>query len=394
MRLALVTVLLGGEPAGAAEPPIRIDDFEDLDLEAAPGLSWVALGDWLVGGTSSGSVAAVQLPPGERSRGALRIEGRLGAPGRGYAGAWTALRGDGTPADLTGYRALRLRLRGTPGRYVVGLRRSDSRSAANFMAPVTVAASWAVVEVPFTDLVASPPKDGAVFSPTSLSWLGITSDRDTPREFTLEIDDVELVPAPPETPPPFALRKTALAEAREIETLSFTTLGSEGAGDGVSPTLPDARELAVAVDPARGLVWFRVGLEREPPGDWLGVNIALDVDGDPANGRAWWGQNKPFHFDRLVTAYLARGSGYWQGVTGVGDAEGTAAGRFDGLTTEARVVVDRKRRALVVGVPRDALGLRPDGKARLIATVGSNFTYNDDLPQAGALDVTIPSVTR
>jgi hypothetical protein len=137
MRLALVTVLVAGESAGAAEPPIRIDDFEDLDLEAAPGLSWVALGDWLMGGTSSGSVATVKLPAGERSRGALRIEGKLGNPERAFAGAWTALRGDGTGADLTGYAAIRFRLRGTPGRYVVGLRRSDTKSGGNFMAPVT-----------------------------------------------------------------------------------------------------------------------------------------------------------------------------------------------------------------------------------------------------------------
>jgi hypothetical protein len=96
----------------------------------------------------------------------------------------------------------------------------------------------------------------------------------------------------------------------------------------------------------------------------------------------------------LITAYLTRGSSYWQGVTGVGDADGIAAGRFDGLASDVRVVVERKRKALVVGVPRAALGLRPDGKVRLIATVGSNMTYNDDLPQAGALDVAIPSVTR
>ena len=34
-------------------------------------------------------------------------------------------------------------------------------------------------------------------------------------------------------------------------------------------------------------MWFRVGLAA-PVGDDFGVNLVLDLDGDPANGEPWW----------------------------------------------------------------------------------------------------------
>src|SRR5262245_38456949 len=113
-----IAYVLGIVTPAAAEPPLRIDDFEDLDLEAAPGLSWIALGDWLLGGASSGELACIRPSADNGSRGALRLTGHLrsGAP-IPVAGAWTALREDGTARDVTGYRSLRFRVRGTPGPY-------------------------------------------------------------------------------------------------------------------------------------------------------------------------------------------------------------------------------------------------------------------------------------
>src|SRR5262249_51764984 len=109
----LLSIVLSAAPASAGRPAIRIDDFEDLDLEAATGLSWVALGDWLIGGGSTGALAVVRPSPGNRSRGALRVDGHLRAGAQTpFAGAWAALRADATGCDLTDYRALRFRVRG------------------------------------------------------------------------------------------------------------------------------------------------------------------------------------------------------------------------------------------------------------------------------------------
>lgn len=133
VALALPVALAAASPARADPPSVRIDDFEDLDLEdldleAATGLSWGALGDWLLGGESSGTVAVGRPSAGNPSRGALRIDGHLRGAKHPFAGAWTALRGDGVPCDLTGQVALRFRARGTPGHHEAGVRRVDGTS--------------------------------------------------------------------------------------------------------------------------------------------------------------------------------------------------------------------------------------------------------------------------
>jgi hypothetical protein len=392
--LVIIAALATAGPARGDSPSIRIDDFEDLDVEAATGLSWTALGDWLMGGESTGAIAVGRPSAGNASRGALRIDGHLRGAKRPFAGAWIALRADGVPCDLAGYAAVRFRARGTAGRYEAGVRRVDTRSAMNFMAAFDVGAAWTTVELRFADLAPAPAPAGTpamAFAPSGIAWLGVASGADTPRDFALEIDDVELVPE--------AVRDAALAarathklkltDPRSLERLAFATIGRDDRGDGVSPRLPDARELQVAVD-GDDRLWFRFVLHDRPPDGWLGVNVALDVDDNRDNGGAWWGQNKPFHFDRLITAYLGRGAGYWQGFVGVADAAQVAAFAMDGRSRDVRVAVDPARRTLAVGVPRAALGLPAGGRVRLIGTVGSNFTFNDDVPADGALEVELP----
>ncbi|HEY6174368.1 MAG TPA: CIA30 family protein [Kofleriaceae bacterium] len=397
--LAIAILAASAAPAAATAPSIRIDDFEDLDLEAAPGLSWTAIGDWLIGGTSSGAIAAVRPSAGNRSHGALRLDGHLrDGTKHPFAGVWTALRGDGVPCDLAGYSGLRLRVRGTPGRYQAGVRRMDGKASGNYMAPIEVTAAWTSAMVRFADLARSAPvlaqstpaAEPTAFAPRGITWLGITTGEESPRDFTLEIDDVELVAETPPDPGLSPTQKLMLTDPRSLDRLAFTTIARDDRGDTVHPRLPDARELQLAVDPSDDRVWFRFVLQDPPPDGWFGLNVALDIDGDPDNGGAWWGQNKRFHYDRLITAYLGRGAGYWQGFVGVADAAQVASFSVAARSSDVRVAVDPARKTLAVGVPRVALGLAPGGRARLIGTVGSNLTFNDDVPAEGAIDVTIP----
>jgi len=114
------------------------------------------------------------------------------------------------------------------------------------------------------------------------------------------------------------------------------------------------------------------------------VNLALDLDGDPANGMAWWGTNTAFHFDRLVTAYgSVTGSGY-EGTIGIADAADVQAGNMVGPDTGAvRIGLDRAQPAFLVGIPRSALGTGTS-PVRLVAAVGSALMHNDDIPNEGA----------
>jgi hypothetical protein len=142
----------------------------------------------------------------------------------------------------------------------------------------------------------------------------------------------------------------------------------------------------VSQDSADGLIWFRIGLRDAPPSSWLGLNLALDVDGDPANGTPWWGVNTAFRFDRLVSVWLFKAGDEYQGVTGTADAAAVDQGDFMAGGRDLRVAVDHGSPAFLVGVPRSALGAGV-GMIRFVAAVGSALAHNDDVPDTGAIQL-------
>lgn len=386
-----------GTGTGAGE--LVIDDFADGDLEAAPGLSWMVIADDLLGGAGHGSLRV----EGTGESGALRLEGATGAPAPGvpvsFVGVWTAVGGDGSSRDLSAYRGIRLRARATAGSFSAGVRAGGL--AMNFMAPVTLGPDWSEIEIPFAELkpLLRPGAEPPAWSAADVAWIGLSASSREAGPVGVEIDRIAFYGGPDATAAPGApaaggrsfATKSRLAEAAGLRRLGWETLAEDETGDGLRPGLPDATSLAWAAGDD-GRVWFRIGLAAAPPERWFGVNVALDTNGDPADGANWWGSNSDFRFDRLVTAYLSEGNGYWQGAVGVASAEDVGRGAMSALSSDVLAAVDRERNALLVGVPRDAL---PAGRAlRLIATVGSSMVNNDDLPNRGAAELTLPATAR
>lgn len=367
-----------------------IDDFEDRDLLTDTNLGWIVLADDLFGGSSHSKVEIVS-PGASGSKAALRISGRAVKDGAPFilAGSWTPLDASGGPCDLTGFDGIRFRVRGrATGEMEVGVRRGSGSGLYNVMGAFTVREDWNVVEIPFRSLVAKPPaKPGTEWDPTSVWYFGFSTPANVESEFSIELDDVELVGGsgeraqPAATAVPYSIL-TTLASTEAARSLSWRNLASEEAGDAQVARLPDARSLGYHYDASADRMWFRVQLESTPPGDWFGLNVAVDADRDQTNGSPWWGTNKAFHWDRLISAYLFRVGDRWQGILGVADSAGVARGEMGSLaTTEVIVGADRDEPALFVGVPRASID--DDLEMNVIATVGSAMAPNDDVPNAG-----------
>jgi hypothetical protein len=153
------------------------------------------------------------------------------------------------------------------------------------------------------------------------------------------------------------------------------------------PSLPDATRLETIASAPGNMFWTRIALREAPHDRWIGMNLAVDVDGDPANGFAWWGANNAFRFDRLVTVWCFRVAAGCQGYVGLADASEAASGTFvSGGADKLRFAIDRDRRAFVVGVPRDLLTPRGH-EIRLVAAVGSALLFGDDVPGQGAATI-------
>lgn len=187
-------------------------------------------------------------------------------------------------------------------------------------------------------------------------------------------------PALAQTP----VQKVQLVPAETLSSLTWHMLVSDPQGDTLHPKLPDAKELSYALDAKGETLWFKVSAFEPLPERFFGINVAIDDDGDPGDGLTWWGTNK-FKLDRLASSYLFQAEGYWQGVAGVADSEGAGQFLFTGLSRDVKTALDRATHTIFLGVPRAALGKATT--LRVIATVGSMMTNNDDVPNEGAATV-------
>lgn len=398
MHSLAATALILACLQNATEPVAVLDDFESGDLVSRSGLAWIPLTDAQFGGASQTTVEAIR-PGAGGSRGALRIEGHA-VPGDGpivVAGAWVALAPTGGPCDLSAFESLRFRIRGRADTLEVGVR-AGRASPVNRMAAVVPGAEWSPVEIRL-DALRSP----ATGSPEGAGWdfrdawfLGFSTPPNVPASFAVDLDDLCLVPRAGVMVPPAIVSSDPTPYTMRIEPpradtpgANWVPLAREAAGDGTWRRLPDATALWYDSASPRDTVRLRIDLDGAPSTDAIGINVAVDTNGDPADGSAWWGPNRAFRWDRLVTAYLFRAGPGWQGIVGVADSAGVARGDM-GSVTRAGVSAapDPGRRACVVTAPRSALG--NGTRLRIVATVGSAMVPNDDIPDSGAADLVLP----
>src|SRR5438552_9057067 len=111
----------------------------------------------------------------------------------------------------------------------------------------------------------------------------------------------------------------------------YTVLTFDAKDDGRDPSLADAAQLSYRYDKQQDLLWFRVSLYGKPDQESFGVNIVLDTGADEAAKMNWWGANKGFKFDKLITAWVTRGNNGYQGTLGVGDVAGVKARNINNL---------------------------------------------------------------
>src|SRR5713226_8521208 len=123
---------------------------------------------------------------------------------------------------------------------------------------------------------------------------------------------------------------TAAVAAAQV----YTVLMFDGKGDGRDPSLADAAQLAYRYDKQQDFLWFRIALYGVPNEQAFGVNIVIDTGGDDSTKMNWWGGNKTFKFDRLVTAWVThqdKGDKGFEGTIGVADVAGVNAKQLTNL---------------------------------------------------------------
>lgn len=124
-----------------------IDDFADANLVSKLGTRWRGVSDQVMGGLSEAAVTRGVID----GRACLQLTGdvRLENNG-GFIQAALDLSPSGEPFDASGYRGLRLVVRGNGEQYSIHLRSPDSiRPWQSYRAHFTAGPDWQTIDLPF-----------------------------------------------------------------------------------------------------------------------------------------------------------------------------------------------------------------------------------------------------
>lgn len=166
------------------------------------------------------------------------------------------------------------------------------------------------------------------------------------------------------------------------------TLAVDGTGDGQNggPGYLDGTKLEYMYDNTSDSIWFKVTVTNILTANY-GINIIMDVDGGGATAN-WFGTNSSFAYNRIITAWVTSGT---SGTVGMTDAAGFAAKDYTKLgKNNISIKVDAAHKEYILGMKRTDIFNDTVLKADVIAGVGSNQYWDDDVPNigSGGIDIT------
>ena len=180
--------------------------------------------------------------------------------------------------------------------------------------------------------------------------------------------------------------------ATEPPTTVWTAVAVDPKGDGRTPEGIDTAQLSYQFDNRHDRLWFRLSLFKRLTYGPFTVDLAIDTGLDDAHRTAWWGTNTTFTFDRLLTARVTYSNGTYHAVASIRQALGSTSSP---AVTQEEVDVRVTDDSILLGVKRAAL-LDSSMKMKLVAAIGLDEAWNDDIPNArfAAIDLNAPRPAR
>jgi tetratricopeptide (TPR) repeat protein len=174
---------------------------------------------------------------------------------------------------------------------------------------------------------------------------------------------------------------------RNLDHVAWKELTADPGNDGRNRNWAEAKALSFYYDAPTDTLWFKFDLERLPNPNAFGINLIVDTDQNQQNGASWWGNNKTFKYDRLVTVWVIKtGPNRYRGAVGIGDNRGIQLGRYTNLFhNNLAFLADPEKKIFLLGFK--SADLDHDGQFDLIGEVGSNVGWNDDVPDTNSIAI-------
>jgi len=162
---------------------------------------------------------------------------------------------------------------------------------------------------------------------------------------------------------------------------NWTLLADDPKGDSLDSSRGDAAGLAYRYDKQLDFLWFRISVYGELNEHMIAA-IAIDTGDDDAVKETWWGLNKSFRFNKMISARIKRGDNGYQGKIGVAFEAGDKRQDFSRLKLK-EIQIRVQAKSILIGVKRTDLTNK--FKMNVIAAIMLDKQWNDEIPNSGFL---------
>ncbi len=168
--------------------------------------------------------------------------------------------------------------------------------------------------------------------------------------------------------------------SEETQQFSWELLSEDERGDGANVNSADGKAFYYFHDKGEQKIWFKFELFNTISEDFPAVSIAFDIDNDQQTGQFWFGSNKAFKYDAMLSlGVLKRERDMATGYNGITNLEGITKNDW---INEKQNVVDfytySKHNAYIIGISVRHLNLK-NRSVKVMGSVGKNAIWNDDI---------------
>lgn len=169
----------------------------------------------------------------------------------------------------------------------------------------------------------------------------------------------------------------------KIRQFAWNLLLEDTIADGRVPQSSDGKAFYYYHDLKSDSLWFK--LETHNPISLINpaISVSIDTDNNQETGANWYGSNRQFKVDLMLSAGPVRQGNGYAGYNGLTDAEGIKNRKWiNVISNNLTVYFDPEGRAYYLGLKRKDLGAHSD-TINLIGSVGANSMWNDDIGRDG-----------
>ena len=168
-----------------------------------------------------------------------------------------------------------------------------------------------------------------------------------------------------------------------IRNFPWQKVLDDKAGDGAGFATADGKSLSIYHDKITDSLWFKFETYTPISEESPAISVSIDTDGDQSTGIAWYGSNKKFKVDVMLSCGPTRKGERYFGYNGLTDSNGIQHRNWLNVKQgNLSFYLDSELNAYYLAIKRTDI-LKSGTTFNFIGSVGDDATWNDDIGANG-----------